>query len=67
MTFSHFCVAEQPISCFTENNEGIVGRPRMKLYIVYEDTYEYVLYLLQADLMKHEMNTGHDVTKTLFL
>ena len=42
-------------SCFTVNNPGTVGCP-----------YEYILYAIQADMMKDEVNTGHSVTKIMF-
>ena len=48
----HIFVAEPPTSCFTVNNAGAVGRPATKLYMVHENTCEYVLCKAQADLMK---------------
>ena len=43
------------------------GHANMKLYIMHEDIYEYILYDSQADMMKHEEDTGHIVTKIIFL
>ena len=46
---------------------GTAGRAHLKLYIMHEDIYEYILYASQADMMKHEEDTGHIVTKIIFL
>ena len=48
-------------------SSGTAGCALMKLYIMLEDIYEYILYASQADMMKHEEDTGHTVTKITFL
>ena len=67
INFFHLWATKPSTSCFTMYSTGTVGHPHTKLYIMHEDVYEYILSDSQADMMKHEVDTGQIVTKIIFL